>query len=274
MRRLASVAATVALASSALAQESPNIRSATLPSPGNFVLRLSGNAYLYDGGGALFEERLRLATGIIPELGVEAQLPFYQSDLSSAASAQTGTEPHAAGLGDLEIDFKLRILRLDTGPVDTLRVALLGGVECPTSTAGFGSSGFVPNAGVALNWISGRHGVSANVLYRFTTGKSDEFVPLLAGDTDADVLEANLGYLFRVHPAEYGEKHVGAWYATAELLTTYETNGDVEMLLTPGILYEGPRWALEGTVGFPVWSQVDNRPEVDVVLGVGLRFLF
>jgi hypothetical protein len=274
MRRLTPVAAALGAASSALAQESPNIRSATLPSPGNLVLRLSGNAYLFNGGGALYEERLRLATGIIPELGVEAQLPFYQSDLTSNESIQTGTDATAVGLGDLEIDFKLRILRLDTGPVDTFRLALLGGLELPTSTAGFGSSGVVPNAGVALNWISGRHGVSANVLYRFTTGKSGEFVPLLAGDTDADVLEANLGYLFRVHPAEYGEEHVGAWYATAELLTTYETNGDVEMLLTPGLLSEGPRWAFEATVGFPVWRQVEDRPEANLVIGVGVRFLF
>ncbi len=268
------IAAALLAAPAAFAQESPNIRSATLPSPGNLVLRLSGNAYLFNGGGALYEERLRLATGILPELGVEAQLPFYQTDLDATEAAETGTDPHAAGLGDLEIDFKLRILRLDTGPVDTFRLALLGGLELPTSTAGFGSSGVVPNAGIAANWISGRHGISANLLWRFTTGRSGEFVPLFAGDTDADVLEANVGYLFRVHPEEYGEEHVGAWYATAELLTTYETNGDVEMLLTPGVLYEGPRWAFEATLGFPVWRQVEDRPEANLVVGVGLRFLF
>jgi len=267
-------AATLAVTAAATAQEAPNVRSATLPAPGNFVLRLSGNAYLYDGGGALFEERLRLATGILPEFGVEAQLPFYQTDLNSTEAAETGTDPHAAGLGDLEIDFKLRILRLDTGPVATLRIALLGGLELPTSTAGFGSSGVVPNAGAALNWIAGRHGISANVLWRFTTGRSGEFVPLFAGDTNADVLEANLAYLYRVDPAEYGEEHVGAWYASVELLTTYETNGNLELLLTPGLLYEGPRWALEATVGFPVYRQIDDRPAANLVIGVGVRFLF
>ena len=43
--------------------------------------------------------------------------------------------------------------------------------------------------------------------------------------------------------------------AVLELNGLYETNGDNELLLSPGIQYVTQRWILEATVQLPVWQE-------------------
>lgn len=274
----AAVLATVAV-EVASGQEAANVPAPTQPPPGHFVLRGDVRYYQYDGGsldvartGPMLLETLRLSYGITKELSVEGTLPFFQTFFDSPEPGQPEFDPRATGIGDVDLTFKLRIIQEDLGPVDTFRLSLFGGTELPTSTNGFGSNSFDPQIGVTGMGIFGRHGFVQSFAWRFTTGEAEE--PLLPGDTLADVFAFRSAYLFRIAPEEFTVEHRGAWYATLEAIGTAETNGDVEVLLIPGLLYEGPRIVLECNVGFPVVSDLRHRPEIALVASIGLRILF
>jgi hypothetical protein len=286
-RRLG-IASALLVTASAMAQEAPLTPSATQPSPGSWVVRTTARLYTFTGGdaavereGFLTEERLRLALGITKELSVEANMPFFQASLEDptpaqvAAAQSAGIEPFDTdpmGLGDLDLTLKLRLWKEDLGPVDTMRVALFAGTEIPTSTAGFGSRSFDPIVGIASTTILGRHGIGTSLSYRFTTDDASE--ALLPGDTLADLVTAQAAYLYRIAPEEFGEAHVGAWYVMAECIANYETNGDIDIDLAPGLLYEGPRFAFEAGVILPIYRELDHRPETGIGAYIGLRFLF
>jgi hypothetical protein len=276
---LASTLCSSLLASAAAAQESPNIVAPTQPAPGSVVARLGLRAIVFDGGepdvardGFVLEERLRLTYGITKELSVDGTLPFYQGSFDEPAPGQAPFETSPVGLGDLDVNLKFRLFKEDVGPVDTVRMSVFAGTEMPTGTGGFGTESFDPQVGLAAMAILGRHGFSGSLAYRFVTGDTDE--ALFPGDSGADVFAANVGYLYRLAPDEFAEEHVGAWYATVELLSTAETNGDFELTLTPGILFEAPRFAFELTVGFPIVDDVQYRPSSSFSGSIGLRFLF
>ena len=291
MRQATAVlAASCACVSAAHAQEVINAPSATLPSPGALVTRFQFRAYEFrrepeppGRAGWQLEYLFWAAYGLTPELAVEAKLPLFQQEMSSdetigtgAGGAATSTpssfDDHAIGLGDLDLGLKLRVWKADLGPVDTIRLAVLGGVEIPTGTEGFGSSSVDPYLGTALTSIFGRHGFGAAVRWTFTTGSA--FDPLFAGDTTADLLRLDASYVFRVYPEEYGELHEAAWYAVAEVNSYYETNGDWQVLFSPALLIEAPRWALEAGVQIPVYQDVSGRPELRLGFVLGLRLLF
>ncbi|MFG0292229.1 MAG: hypothetical protein ACF8MJ_03640, partial [Phycisphaerales bacterium JB050] len=90
----------------------------------------------------------------------------------------------------------------------------------------------------------------------------------------ADLLRFDTAYLYRLSPEEYGADFVASTYAVVELNGTYETNGDTELFISPGLLYEASRFALELSVSMPVFQNVDHRPEPEYSVGVGVRFLF
>lgn len=270
---------TLAIGSTVLAQEAANVVAPTQPPPGGWVVRGSVRATVFDGGsgdvardGTLLEERFRLALGLASDLSVEANLPIYQSFFDRPAPGQADFDRRATGLGDLDLTLKLRILQEDLGPVDTVRVSIYGGTEVPTSTAGFGSRSFDPQVGVTAMGIFGRHGIVQNLAWRFTTASAEE--PLLPGDTTADVFSFGTAYLYRIAPEEFTVEHRGAWYVTAEAIGTAETNGDVELMLMPGILYEGPRLVFELTVGVPIVQDLRHRPEASFTASIGVRILF
>ena len=73
---------------------------------------------------------------------------------------------------------------------------------------------------------------------------------------------------------EYSAASEAATYVTLEANGLYETNGDVEVIAGPGILYEARTFALEATIGLPMVQEVRERPEVDLVVTLGLRILF
>jgi len=263
----------------AFAQEAPNTISATQPSPDQWVLRTSARAWLFDGGAAavardgfVVEERFRLALGITKEFAAEVSLPLFQANFDDPTPQQSPFDPDRTGIGDLDLTFKWRVWKEDLGPVDTVRLAIIAGTEVPTATNDFGSRSFDPVAGAAFTGIFGRHAIGAALTWRFTT--DDTEYPLFAGDSLADVLSLNVAHLYRISPAVFPEEHVGAWYLTTELLSTYETNGDYEVAFTPGILYEGPRWAFEAGVSVPIVRELEHRPTSSISGFIGLRFLF
>jgi len=286
--RAAPLIVAAACTAPAAAQEAINSPSATLPSPGALVTRFQFRAYDFrqepeppGRAGWELEYLFMAAYGLTPELAVEARLPFFQREMSVDETIGAGTDAvtsgssfdaHAIGLGDLDLMLKLRIWKADLGPVDTMRLAVLAGLEIPTGTDGFGSSSIDPYIGSAFTGIFGRHGFGAAARWTFTTGSA--FDPLFAGETTADILRLDASYLFRVHPDEYGEVHQAAWYAVGEVNTTYETNGDWQVLLSPGLLIEAPRWAFELGVQIPAYQRVTGRPELKIGIVAGVRILF
>jgi len=257
-----------ACAGTAAAQEMLSMPSATSPSPGVLIPRVQARAYFFDGGQALLEEAVRLEYGIARDLSVSAELPMYQGSLDAPRPSDG-----KFGLGDMSLLVELRILREDLNAVDTVRVALFGGAELPTGTAGFASDSVNPVVGAVVSSILGRNGFDASARYTFVTGDGMTN-PIFVSDTADDFTNIDLGYAFRLYPEAYGEEREAAWYATVELNSTFTVGGEREVLLSPGVLIEAPRFAVELGLQVPVSSRLDGQPDLQLAAIAGLRLLF
>lgn len=176
------------------------------------------------------------------------------------------------GLGDFSLTAKYRFFQEDLGPVDTVRAALIGGVQAPTGSGDLSSHSWDPIFGGVFMLITGRHGLTQSLVYQLNTGTIED--PWRAGGGKADLLRYDTAYAFRFEPEAYTAQTKAAWYAVLELNGMYETNGDNEVMLSPGVLIEARTWALEATVQVPVFAEIDHRPEVEVAVGIDLRFVF
>ena len=78
----------------------------------------------------------------------------------------------------------------------------------------------------------------------------------------------------RIDEPNVADTSEGAWYALVEMNGTYETDGDNEILIAPGIMFEGGRFGLEFGVQLPAWQRIEHRPKTDFNFTVGLRLLF
>jgi hypothetical protein len=272
-RQLCAAAALTAAAAPALAQEAISTPAATQPSAGRFVLREQLRLESFDAGGEdprdIDQVTLwtRLSYGVTGALSLSLDLPMAVRETSRPG----GDDDTDAGLEGPELTAKLRVLREDFGPIDTLRVSLLAGVAAPVDDH-LGPPGITPTLGAVATYVHGRHGLNGAVRWSFTTDSADD--PVLPGETLHDLLRADAAYLYRLAPAAYTADTRGAWYAVLELNTFYETGGDFEALLAPGLMYEGRRWAAELSVQIPVHQDLDHRPELEYRVIAGLRFLF
>jgi len=107
-----------------------------------------------------------------------------------------------------------------------------------------------------------RHGFNADALYKFNTGGED------------DRLRYDVAYTYRLLPTTYGEESNLGFFGVAELNGLYDTNGDHELFLSPGLQLAWARVALEASVQIPVWQDLDNRLERDFVAVFGVKLLF
>lgn len=259
------------LAANALAQEAIWMPAATQPSPGQWIVTEKARFYQFrdddpaDPIDSIMAMETTVAYGLVPRLSMQFDLPVYWK--------QSGTpQETTVGLGDLSMSLKLRILQEDLGPVDTVRAAVIGGVMFPTGTDDFGSTSFNPYLGAVVTGIFGRHGLNASATWLFTTGST--FDPVFAGETTADLFEFDASYAFRLSPEEYTEVHEPALYVVGEFLGEWEMDGQYELFLAPGLLWEAQRAALEVSVRIPVAQQVTNRPESAWAVSFGVRLLF
>lgn len=263
-------------AATVMAQEPPNAyESATQPGPGTFIFKPQLRyLYLDDAPSSPRSETHQLSFsntlnfGIAPDLSASIRFPVEQRWQSEGAFS--GEE--SFGIGDLTTLLKWRVWRNDTSPLDTQRLAVFGGLEWPLGQSEFSSDSFAPIVGAAYTQVSGRHGINVSGAWKFTTDGDEN--PLVAGGGQADLLRYDAAYLFRLDPARYTAETKGAWFAVFELNGLYETNGDHEVFLSPGIMFEAQSWVLEFSVQLPAVQRLNHRPETDFVLGFGLRFLF
>lgn len=266
--------AVLALTPGAAAQEAINTPAATQPGAGNFVntykLRFTRYQDTPDGGsGSANEVRLEglLAYGLSGDWSMSIQAPLTARSVSGSASHDSD-----AGVGDLTLQFKHRFWQDDFGAVDTARASVFFGAELPTGNTGLGSESVDPLVGAVYTHISGRHGFNQALSWKFNTGGADTV--WRAGDHTDDLLRFDSAYLYRLSPEEYGADFVASTYAVVELNGLYETSGDTEVFLSPGLLYEAPTFALELSVSIPVHQSLEHRPEAAYSVGVGVRFLF
>ncbi|MCX5691045.1 MAG: hypothetical protein NTV94_14875 [Planctomycetota bacterium] len=275
--RIAGLALALGLpAAAALGQEATNTPAATQPGVGSWYLRervqlvrMSDDPSPQDREIDKWIATTALTYGISRELSATLTLPLVYSIEDADGASGRDTE---FGAGDASLSLKWRPFQWDLNPVDSVRVAFTAGVETPTGTGDLGSHSWDPYVGVIFTSILGRHGFNEGLSYKVNTG-GDEF-STTPGDGTADALRYDTAYLFRVDPAAYTADTTAATYLTLELNGLYETNGDNEALLGPGILYEARAHALEATLGFPVMQDVDERAETDLVVTVGFRLLF
>jgi hypothetical protein len=261
------------------AQEPINADSATQPSPGHFIIKEQFRfiSLDYDHGPREGQGQTRdysllntINYGLTKDWSLSLRTPVIARRRSFDLGDRVDREQ---GVGDVTMLAKWRFYRADHGPLDTTRIAALGGAEIRTGDGPFTNDAYNPVLGLAATHIAGRHGLNGSLQYTFTTNGVDE--PTYAGMSTADVLRYNGAYLYRLHPAAFDENTSGgAWYALLELNGTYETNGDNEVLLSPGVMYEATTWTLELSLQLPAWRDVSNRPETEYALVVGLRFAF
>lgn len=267
--------ATLAVCLPAAAQEPTNAPSATMPAPGLLTIRpmLRYDRLGNDPTGAdrdvdRVREMLHAAYGLKPGLVAFGEFTLAQRSVDSPGPAD-GSD---AGVADSILGLRYRFFRHDSGPLDTLRFAVQGAVRVPTGTDEFSSDSFNPSIGVTMTMIRGRHGVNASAKYELTTGSTP--LRLDPGDALADHVQLTAAYLYRLAPASYADSSHSAWYTQIELLGHAETNGDADLEVAPGILYEARRWAVEASVILPVADDLERRPRRELGLVLGVRLLF
>lgn len=260
-----------------VAQEAINSPAATQPSRGVWVVRsqfrfLEAGADPVSGSGPFHQATVwnNLAYGVSGQFSLNLTVPFEYRDYHRAPG---GALRRDWGVGDAVIAGKWRIYQNDFGPIDSGRLSLIGGLQVPTGSRPFSTESFNPEAGAVYTHVQGRHGFNLSAVYKFNTGSGTEF-NLGGANGRADALCYDASYLFRLVPARYTAESTGAWYAVAELNGVYETNGDNEPLLSPGIMYEAPTWTVELSVQVPVFAEVSKRAKTRYTVVAGFRKLF
>ena len=263
----------------AIAQQSFHNTSAAQPSPGVMLFRQTYEFTQYGDdptelGRRTFDFHIhtQLAYGISKEVAVIGMwgVTYRDQDSNDASPEQSFSD---YGQGDFHAMVKWRVWKLDTGPIDTMRLSVLFGLDFPTGEDPFGNDGWDPMIGAVFTSIQGRHGVNAAVRWKFNTHQRDDLA-VTHGDLLEDMLHIDTAYLYRITPAEFSMQSNDAWYVMAELNGVYETNGDIEFLFAPGIMYEARKFVFEASVQVPVFEDVDNRLRKEWSIGIGFRYLF
>jgi hypothetical protein len=205
--------------------------------------------------------------GVVRDLSMSFRIPVVFRSREFDRPSRTDRDE---GLDDVAVLAKYRFFKLDSGPLDTIRASVIAGVDIRSGDSPFTSDATNPILGLALTQIAGRHGFNASLQWTFTTAGTDQ--PIYAGETTADVLRYDVAYLYRLYPEQYDAATPGALYAVAELNGIYETSGDNEVFVAPGIMWEAKHWTFEFGVQVPVWRDLSQRARSDYMIMTGLRF--
>jgi hypothetical protein len=268
-----------AVASTSHAQEATNTPAATALGVGSvyFSQRFRYSALANDPTSAKREADIITSTteatyGLAKDLSLRLSVPLKFESVSHHAGSPSESTDTNSGLADPTILLRWALHRIDHGPVDTTRFLVFAGSTVPSGSDELSSNSFDPIVGLAMTTIHGRHGVSLGASYTFTTAASRD--QLEFGDSLSDAITADAAYLYRLEPESWSSDTPGAWYAQCELNTRAETSGDWESFISPGILYEGRRWAAEASLSIPIAEHLDHRPETTVAVTLGFRLLF
>ncbi len=257
------------------AQQATNSPSATQVSKDVWAVRERSRFTRFDqdmpGGDRVIEEWTHetiIMYGLTGDLAAMLHVPVTVSRSEGPGPAN---DDHA-GVGDMMLMGQYRFFQDDSGPINTFRAAALFGVEVPSGDEQLSSDSFDPFLGLSFTQIDGRHGTGGSILYKFNTGDRDD--PIAGGNDSDDALFYNTSYLYRLAPEAYQADTTASFYFQNELNGLYETNGDHELFYSPGLLYEATNWAAEVSVQLPIYQEVDDRPEAQWAVVLGIRLLF
>ena len=210
---------------------------------------------------------VQAAYGVSRNVGIQFDVPMVYRDVRVGASGGPSDE---FGIADSTLLVKWRIFQDDPAPTETLRLSLVGGLQIPGDsdyTWDASNDAWDPIIGAVFSTVRGRHGFNADALWEFYTGDDRD-----AGASDS--LRYDASYLYRLSPAAYTAETEGALYAVAELNGFYDANGDHEIFLSPGIMYEARTFTLDATVMLPIYQDLDHRAETEIAVAFGLRISF
>lgn len=263
--------------STANAQEAMYTQAATMPSPGTYVYRTQFHLWAYGSNPADGSKRTEkvesmntLAIGLVRDWALNIDMT---AEANRTEDGTTGEWKSDKSIEEVDLMVKWRIYQNDRGGIDTERIALLGGVVFDNAQdddlAGIAVS---PHVGAVYTVVRGRHGFNQDLLFKLNTGgdNADNF----GGEGPSDAIFFNSAYVYRFYPSRFRPDSEGAWYITAEMNGLYETNGDIELRWSPGVMYEGRWYAFEVMMQLPLWNEVDHRAELDAGFGFGFRFTF
>jgi hypothetical protein len=276
---LALVGAVAAFGHAARAQEAINTESATQPGVGTLYVKPQFRLWRYGvsrdpaspfQGVTRAESSVTLQYGLAKDWSLSLKVPAVVQEQTLPASRNL-----TASIGQIEALFKLRVYRSDTSALDTVRVVVYGGAMLPSGDDTVAPQSVDPFIGASVMLIRGRWGITQSLRYTVNTGADSWKWIALGVRSAADYLRYDTALMFRVFPSEFtAENSASAWYASLELNGQYETSGDNEILIAPGLLYEAKRFAAECSVGFPIVKDVRDRPATQLQVSVGLRFVF
>lgn len=276
-RTMLTSAALCAWATPALAQEAMYTEAATMPSPHTAVVRSQLHFYRFGDdpkSDTDRTDRIEWNTGVQYGLARAVSLRLDVPVVWENSRSDGGATDHDRGVADLDATLKWRFFKEDTGGVDTLRAALMVGAYFASGDdKDFSSQSVNPHIGAVVTLVRGRHGFNQDLMYQFNTGPSG-IDNTEGGIGPADALRYNTSYLFRIVPDRFTSDSTGAWYITAEVNGLYETSGDHEIRWSPGLMYEGQRFAVEFMAQFPLWHDLDERPALEFAVGMGVRVSF
>jgi len=166
------------------------------------------------------------------------------------------------GFADVTFLVKYRFWQDDRRPGESLRWAVLGGLNIRSGDSKFTSDSYDPILGTVFTWPRDRGTLSTDLVYQFNTG---------GGESRHDALRYDLAYSYRLTPATYEPGHAWEINAVGELNGRYVTDGAHEIFLSPGLQFVTQQWIFETSIQLPVLQDLDG-PETDYRIVVGLRF--
>ena len=250
-----------ATAASSHAQAPINSNVALQPSTGGVIIRQQLR-YFEAGEVKAFVVPTTIVYGLRADLTLLLTTPLVFREVQVPTTGETRRDN---GVADLTFLTKFRVFRDDFGPTDTRRFSLLGGLEIRSGDSGFTSDSYDPIFGGVFTHAEGRHAFNADLLWKFNTA---------GGAAGADQMKYDVAYLYRLVPDQYISSKLTALFGVLELNGQYETNGDNELFVSPGISLVTKHWTVEATVQLPVWQDLDHRLAKDFVVGLSFRIRF
>ena len=246
-----------------------NSDAAFTPREGGGILRLQYSFEEAEGNGPVQHVskstvKAVLVYGLKSNLALFLKVPYVNRQVDRFDRRLGRSEDAHDGVGDITVMAKYRFYQKDAGPQETVRVAVLGGLNVRSGDSDFSSDSYDPIVGAVFSWRKQRSKWNADLIYRFNTGR---------GDRRHDMLRYDLTYSRRVYPAEYSEGHTYDIDAVAEINGRYVTDGTHEVFLSPGMVWTWERVSFELSVQIPALQDLSGgAAETDYRIVTGLRF--
>ncbi len=202
--------------------------------------------------------------GVREDFALIVSAPYVHREVDKLDADGFGLELRHDGIADITVLGKYRFWQKDSGPLESVRWAVLGGINVRSGDSKFSSDSYDPIVGAVYSWRRDRAHLDADLVYQFNTA---------GGRAGHDTLRYDLAYSFRLFPAVFRTERPRAIDVIAELNGRYTTDGSHELFLSPGLQFATERWSIEASVQFPVAQELaGDAMEIDYRVVFGVRF--